>query len=135
MNKKKKIWLGIILTLCLIGIIALIGIGGKIYMDKKYEAQQQAAIEVVKENENLIKDNVHHDDKYKRVNSITIDYDTVKINPMGGIMVDGYVNDNKKLIFYAMLEVREKTGKLGSTGISTSPDYQKAIEKGDENDK
>lgn len=124
MNKKIKIWMGIIVT------IILIGTGGKIYIDKKAAKEHAILVEIVKEHENLVKQDLHRDDKYHRIKSITVDYNTIELNPMNGIQFRGIVNNNKKLYFVAMI-YEEDSGKFESAGTDLSGDLDYLLEKKD----
>ncbi|WP_034703207.1 DUF1310 family protein, partial [Enterococcus moraviensis] len=83
-------------------------IGGKIYMDKK--SFNDEMVKVVKSNEakkvyeRTIKNN---DPKAFTtdgvIQSYEVDYDTVKHNPMGGIMFNLIINDNKDYYIHVTL--------------------------------
>ncbi|UQS84266.1 DUF1310 family protein [Bombilactobacillus thymidiniphilus] len=92
--KRYKWWLiisGIILLM--IGLI----IGG-IHLEEQRQAEfKQEMIKQVREHVSTIEDSIRSYDKYNRINKITIDYDSVKHNPMGGINVRAYINDDKTL--------------------------------------
>jgi hypothetical protein len=89
MSKKK--WLVILPVLLL---ILLIGVGGKIVMDKKNEAEklQEDMIEIVKSEEakNVFEEGLKNLDPNALtskgvIQSYEIDYDSIEHNPMGGI--------------------------------------------------
>lgn len=53
----------------------------------------------VKKHYKVIENDLRESDKNNFIKSITIDYGTIDHNPMGGIDVGGYVNENKSLKF------------------------------------
>lgn len=75
--------------------------------DKKL---QDDMVKVVKENKHLIEEDLRSDDKFNKIKNITIDYDSVKHNPMGGIMVEGYVENDKNLKFTAGFNKNSQEG-------------------------
>ncbi|WEV56436.1 DUF1310 family protein [Ligilactobacillus acidipiscis] len=102
MKKKTKVILwSIALAVVLIG--GLIG-GGKYYMDRREEQQQEEMVAYVKKYHEVIEDDLKQSDKNNFIKSITIDYSSVKRNPMGGIDVNGYVNGDKKLVFHSGID-------------------------------
>ena len=99
--KKKKWWL-----IPLIGILILLGIGGKLVIDKQNKAEklQKEMIEVVKSEEakQVVEEGLKNLDSKALtpegvIQSYEIDYDSIEHNPMGGINVTVYVNNNKSL--------------------------------------
>ncbi|MHC5216617.1 DUF1310 family protein [Enterococcus sp. LJL128] len=109
----------------LIGLVSLIiiGLGVKWYMDEKQF--QDEMIKVVKENKSLVEASLDRRDKLSKINTVEFDYSTVKHNPMGGIMVKGYINNDEDLSFSAGFRkyVQAETEEYGdvelvSMGIS-----------------
>ncbi|MQS53365.1 DUF1310 family protein [Companilactobacillus mishanensis] len=95
MSKKRKITLLTVLAIILVIVIG--GIGMKMRLDA---TEKEKMVTVVKANKHLIYDDFLSDiDKYHKINSVQVDYSTVKANPMGGIDVKGYVNKNTSLSF------------------------------------
>lgn len=60
--------------------------------------------------------------------------DSFEHNPMGGIMVSIYVNDNKDYIFSFTLNKNFNTKKLTSEGGVNDPTIMKKVEERDKND-
>ncbi|MGC6770072.1 DUF1310 family protein [Enterococcus sp. LJL51] len=83
----------------LIGLVSLIiiGLGVKWYMDEKQF--QDEMTKVVEENKFLVDEWLKQNDSLCKIKTVEIDYSTVKHNPMGGIMVQGYVNNDEELAF------------------------------------
>ncbi|KRM51742.1 DUF1310 family protein [Ligilactobacillus araffinosus] len=59
--------------------------------DKEY------MIKVAKDHQKEMDEEVRHGDKNHHIKTITYQWNTVKHNPMGGFMLDGYVNGDKTL--------------------------------------
>ncbi|WP_086313786.1 hypothetical protein A5821_001324 [Enterococcus sp. 7F3_DIV0205] len=120
MKKKHKMLL--VITIILIIILA---IGGKTYLDEKsFNDEMMKAVksnEAKKVYERTIKNN---DPKAFTtagvIQSYEVDYDTVKHNPMGGIMVDLIVNGNKNLIIDVILDKNNEGILKSSTGGTSS---------------
>lgn len=62
------------------------------------------------------------------IHNYKIDYDSVKHNPMGGINVTVYVNGDRKLYIFFILDKDEK-GKLEGDGGGFSAKLYKLLEK------
>ncbi|WEV56440.1 DUF1310 family protein [Ligilactobacillus acidipiscis] len=127
MKKKTKVILwSIVLAVILIGGMIE---GGKYYMDRKEEQQHEEMVAYVKKYRGVIEDDLKRSDKNNFIKSITIDYDKVQHNPMEGIDVEGYVNDNKTLDFDGGIdkETIEGKEKVVSTGIGISPKLDKYL--------
>lgn len=95
MNKKMLLIVGILLVVCL-------GIGGKMYMDKK--KLQEDMVKIVKSNEakEVFEQGLTNIDPKAFtpegvIQSYEIDYPSIKRNPMGGINVTLYVNNDTSL--------------------------------------
>ncbi|MBC1373656.1 DUF1310 family protein [Listeria booriae] len=71
----------------------------------KYKMDQQKLqddmVKVVKANEHLVEDDLKQDDKYDRIKSVSIEYNSIMKSPMGGLLFQGYVNDDPSLTFNA----------------------------------
>ncbi|BDR59441.1 hypothetical protein XA3_18820 [Xylocopilactobacillus apicola] len=90
--------------------------------DRKF---QEEMVKEVKKNEKRIERFVRSSDENKVVKTITIDYDSIEHNPMGGVMVDGYVNGDKELSFGVIISnnyVGDKREYNISGGISSKLD-------------
>lgn len=114
MKKKTKIWLGIIL------VIILVGVSGIMYLDKKEAKEHAILVQIVKENRNVVIDDIKTYDKYQKIKKVTFEYDTVELNPANGIMVKAYVNDQKKLKFNDQLYTDSDDGIYKSAGVGIS---------------
>ncbi len=98
--KKKKWWL-----VSLIGILILLGIGGKLVIDK--EKLQKEMIEVVKSEEakQVVEEGLKNLDPKALtpegvIQSYEIDYDSIEHNPMGGINVTILANRKENLYVF-----------------------------------
>ena len=131
--KKKKRWL-----IPLIGLLVLLGIGGKLVIDKQNKAEklQKEMIEVVKSEEakQVFEEGLKNLDPKALtpegvIQSYEIDYDSIEHNPMGGINVTLFIN--KKNSQDIEFNVIKKEGKLLLEGVDLSGDLSKRIkEKG-----
>ena len=131
--KKKKRWL-----IPLIGLLVLLGIGGKLVIDKQNKAEklQKEMIEVVKSEEakQVFEEGLKNLDPKALtpegvIQSYEIDYDSIEHNPMGGINVTLFIN--KKNSQDIEFNVIKKEGKLLLEGADLSGDLSKRIkEKG-----
>lgn len=119
MNFKKIVYI-------LLGLLIAVGIlVGGYKLQEKREYDQMVEIVESKEVKNLIEDDLKFFDKNAlsnkgRVKEYSIDKKSIKKNPMGGIMVNIYINNNKKYKLSYTL-VHELTGKgidIGGRGIS-----------------
>lgn len=71
------------------------------------EAMHAEMMRIVKKHQDVIFDwirNAEKDDYHRDVQTITIQYNKLDHNPMGGIDVYGYVNHNKKQTFCVTLD-------------------------------
>lgn len=93
MRNKFKVLLCILLP-----ILAILLIGGVIVENQK-EEQHNEMIRIAKEHEADMNKEVRYGDKDHHIKTITYEWNTVEKNPMGGFMLDGYVNNDKKLGF------------------------------------
>ncbi|EOT73976.1 hypothetical protein I586_00972 [Enterococcus moraviensis ATCC BAA-383] len=126
MEKKHKVFL--VITIILLIIVA---IGGKIYMDKK--SFNDEMVKVVKSNEakKVYEETIKNNDPKAFtvggiIQSYEIDYDTIKHNPMGGIMLNLIINDNKNLYIHVILE-KESDGSLGNSSGGTSSELDNML--------
>ncbi|EGP4780290.1 DUF1310 family protein [Enterococcus faecium] len=99
--KKKNWWL-----IPLIGLLVLLGIGGKLVINQQKETEklQEEMIEIVKSEEakQVVEEGLKNLDPKALtpegvIQSYEIDYNSIVHNPMGGINVTVYVNNNKSL--------------------------------------
>ena len=68
------------------------------------------------------------------IRNYAINYESIASNPMGGIMVSIYVNDNKDYIFSFTLNKNFNTKKLTSEGGVNDPTIMKKVEEREKND-
>ena len=131
--KKKKWWL-----VPLIGILILLGIGGKLVIDKQKETEklQEEMVKIVKSEEakQVVEEGLKNLDPKALtpegvIQSYEIDYDSIEHNPMGGINVTLFIN--KKNSQDIEFNVIKKEGNLLLEGVDLSGDLSKRIkEKG-----
>ena len=107
MKKKTKIIL--IVTGVIVVLIAIVGVSnvGKV----KPMSEKEYMIKVAKEHQKEMDEQVRYGDKGHHIKTITYEWDTVKHNPMGGFMLDGYVNDDKSLNFQVCFD-KNDDGKI-----------------------
>ncbi|MGC6770040.1 DUF1310 family protein [Enterococcus sp. LJL51] len=115
-------------------LVIIVGIGVKVYMDEKKFNDEM--MKVVRENKSLVEEEIKKDDSFRKIETIDIDYSTVKHNPMGGIMFEGFVNGNEKLSFSAGFRkyIRaedEEYSDLESTGVDFSKELDDYLTSGD----
>lgn len=104
MKKKTKIIL--IITGIVIVLISIIS-GTKIkeaHADMEPMSEQEYMIKVAKEHQKEMDEEVRYGDKEHHIKSITYEWNSVKQNPMGGFMINGYVNGDKKLFVRLMID-------------------------------
>ncbi|WP_165005931.1 MULTISPECIES: DUF1310 family protein [unclassified Enterococcus] len=120
--KKKKWWL-----IPLIGVLILLGIGGKLVIDKQNKAEKlhEEMVKVVKSEEAKQEFQEVCKNLDSRafmsgglIQTYKIDYTTVRHNPMGGINVVLIINNNGELTIEYTLN--KNNGKLEAGGISYS---------------
>ena len=68
------------------------------------------------------------------IKNYAINYESIASNPMGGIMVSIYVNDNKDYIFSFTLNKNFNTKKLTSEGGVNDPTIMKKVEEREKNE-
>ncbi|WP_244056633.1 DUF1310 family protein [Ligilactobacillus pabuli] len=115
-RKTKIVLLSVVITIAL--IVSLIG-GGKYYMNQRAEHQHEEMVAYVKQYQRVIENDLRESDKNHFIKSITINYNTIKHNPMGGIDVTGYVNGDKKLVFHSGIDkyIIENKEKIETDGV------------------
>ncbi len=117
---KKILTIGITIIVILVAVI-----GGKVYMDQKKLNEEMVKVVKSEEAKKVFEEGLKNIDpkaltKEGVIKSYEINYDSIKHNPMGGIMVDLYINDDKELYVNVTMEKDNVTGKLdeGGGGIS-----------------
>ncbi|MBL3717207.1 DUF1310 family protein [Lactococcus muris] len=121
MKKNALMSMGILLAAIL---LIILGIGGKLYMDKKQFHNEM--IRVVKSNQakNVLDKGLKNLDSKALtpegvIKSYEIDYKSIEHNPMGGINGKLYINNNKNLYVTFILGI-DSEGKLDENqGISS----------------
>lgn len=127
MNTTKKIVIGIVIVLAILGLV--MG-GGKImkqfeYNEMKKVVYSEEAHEVYKKDLLYIDKNAFSDKGIIKTYNIS----SFERNPMGGIIVYLYVNGNKNYHVSVFLEKFSETGKLMSGGGSWSPELEKLVKE------
>ncbi|WP_165007079.1 MULTISPECIES: DUF1310 family protein [unclassified Enterococcus] len=129
--KKKKWWL-----IPLIGVLILLGIGGKLVIDKQNKAEklQEEMIKVVKSEEakQVFEEGLKNLDPKALtpegvIRTYEIDYDSIENNPMSGINVTILANSKENLYVFFTLKKNE-SGKLEDGGGGNSSDLEKLLE-------
>lgn len=121
MNKLsgKQFFVGVILVLGLV----IIGIGGKIYMDNKRLKEEMIQVVNSEEAKKEIEAGLKNLDSKAltpegKIKSYKIDYESIEHNPMGGIMFDIIINNDKALV--ADFDLNKYSEKLEVGGIGLS---------------
>jgi hypothetical protein len=132
MKKKRKISL-------IIGIILLIilAVGGKIYLDKKSFNDEMLEIVNSKEAKVVYDRTIKNRDPEAFtstgvIQSYKIDYESIEHNPMGGIMLDLIINNDKSLTIDVILEKDNNTQKLRNGAGGASAELSQLLENGSE---
>ena len=89
-------------------------------LHQHYEEQHQEMVAFVKENRHLL------DDYFSKADTVTIEYDKLKLNPMGGVDVQGYLNNDPKLDFWLNLNEDFDRPSVGS--VTCAPEAEKYID-------
>ncbi|GMG80650.1 DUF1433 domain-containing protein [Bacillus safensis] len=104
--------------------------GGRNIVEEREKSDQEKAEELAEEMKPKIEEHLHKRDIHHFIKTITFEKD-VTINPMGDIIIDGYVNNEpEKYGFSASLQYRAK--KIGS--MSYDPDLSDRFENWDDFD-
>ena len=127
MKKGMKIIIGVLLV---IGI----GIGGFAYMQHK-EHEKMVAIATSEEAKKVYEEYLKKlDDEaltdQGKIRKYEIDENDLEYNPMGGIMVRLYINDNPKIDVQIGI-VRNQNNELEVFGATSSPEFGELLEGGD----
>jgi hypothetical protein len=127
MKKGLKIIIGVLLV---IGI----GIGGFAYMQHK-EHEKMVAIATSEEAKKVYEEYLKKlDDEaltdQGKIRKYEIDENDLEYNPMGGIMVRLYINDNPKIDVQIGI-VRNQNNELEVFGVTSSPEFGELLEGGD----
>ena len=107
-----------VVLLILLPLLLAGGITLGVHMHQQQQHQEMVAF--VKENETIVFEYFH------KAKSVTLNYDTVQLNPMGGVDFSGYLDDDPKLKFYTNLDYFRGTVKLGA--VSLEPGMEKYID-------
>ncbi|MGK0550495.1 DUF1310 family protein [Enterococcus faecalis] len=106
-------------------LIILLGMGGKIIMNKKNEAKklQEEMMEVVKSDEakKVLEEGLKNLDPKALtsegiIQTYKLDYESIKHNPMGGIKVTLYVNEDSELYVMTTLNKYDTENIEGGGG-------------------
>ncbi len=117
MKKKTKIIL--IVVGAFFALIAIVGVFnvGKV----KPMSEKEYMIKFAKEHQKKMDEQLRHGDKDHHIKTIIYEWDTVKHNPMGGIMIKGYVNHNKDLDFELIFE-KNSDGEITCRLMESAPE-------------
>ena len=125
----KKVLL--ILGAVLLGIVLVIG-GCKV----QEKSQKEQMLEIVKSEEvkKIIEETLKNEDSKALTNegvikSYQIDEKSIKHNPMGGIMFNIIINNDKELYGMCGLQKDSQTQKIRGTGMDLSVKLSKLIER------
>lgn len=122
--KKIPVWGWAILILVVIGGV----IGGTIYMQEQKNEQMQNEIMKVansKEVEDIILSELSENDPHHKIKKLKILDETVHRSPMGGILFEGFVNDDESLKFNA--GVNKEGNKYVGTNIAPKANLYKFL--------
>ena len=130
MNKRKN-RRRLIFSLLVVGI--LIWIGSKV---KDHLEFQQEMVRIVhsKEVEKIVIENLKQKDPFAftekgKIQSFKIDDETIEHNPMGGIMFDVTINEDKDIIGSVGLWKTSSDGPIESVGMDASDGLQKLMKE------
>lgn len=127
MNKKMLLIVGILLIVCL-------GIGGKMYMDKKRLQEEMLQVVTSDDADTVYKRTIKNIDPdaftdQGIIQSYKVDYDSIQANPMGGIMVNLIINGNPDLLINNILEKNYDTNELRNGWGDESKELTKLLKK------
>ncbi|WP_088271804.1 DUF1310 family protein, partial [Enterococcus wangshanyuanii] len=121
-----------------IAVLAILAVGGKIYMDNK--SFNDEMVDIVHTHKSIVEKELRSEDPSNRIKKIEIDDSTIKHNPMGGIMFEGFVNGQRELSFstgfrkYNMSDNGEYSD-IESTGIDITAELSDYLSGGSSGDK
>ena len=128
-----------IVGIVLVSLLVIIGlsIGGYKVM-KKVEHDEMVRIVESEEAKQIFRNRLKRIDPKAFepdgvIKNYAINYESIASNPMGGIMVSIYVNDNKDYIFSFTLNKNFNTKKLTSEGGVNDPTIMKKVEEREKN--
>ena len=109
-------------------IVVIIILGGKLYMDNKLLQKEMVTVVKSDEAKIIFEKSLRNLDPNAltpkgEIQSYEVDYDSIKHNPMGGINVTLYVNNDKKLEINFTLD--KVNGSLRNSGISYTNELDK----------
>lgn len=127
MNIMKKIIIGIV---CILVIVGLVMSGEKIMQQLEYNEMKKVvysdeAHQVYKKDLLYIDKNAFSEKGIIKTYSIS----SFERNPMGGIIVYLYVNEDENYHVSVFLEKFSETGRLMSSGGSWSPELEKLVKE------
>ncbi|MCA0164120.1 uncharacterized protein DUF1433 [Bacillus altitudinis] len=96
--------------------------GGKNIVEEREKSDQEIAEDFAEKMKPKVEEHLHKRDIHKFIKTITFEKD-VTINPMGDIIIDGYINNEpEKYGFSASLQYRAK--KIGSMSYDPELSYR-----------
>ncbi len=129
----KKGW--IIFTTIVVIIIAVVAIvGGKMYMDNKKLDEDMNEVVHSKEAKEVFENGLKNLDENALTNqgvikTYKIDDGSIEKNPMGGINVTLFINNEKSLYVYFILD-KNSEGELKDSGGGNSASLEKLLQEG-----
>lgn len=117
----------------IIGIVVVIvaviitGFGVKHKMDQ--QKLQNDMEQIVKANKRLVEEDLKQDDAYGKIKSVSIDYSSITESPMGGILFQGFVNDDPSLTFNAGLQKYQE--KIETSNVAPKKNLDEFLQKGE----
>ncbi|OTN88449.1 hypothetical protein A5819_000930 [Enterococcus sp. 7E2_DIV0204] len=107
-------------------LIIILGIGGKVYMDnKRFKDEMLNVVNSGQAKQVYEKTLKNADSKALTsdgiIKSYKVDYDSVKHNPMGGIMLKLIINDDNQLYIRVTLDQKENGRLTNSSGGGSMP--------------
>ena len=83
------------------------------------EHEKAEMIKIAKAHQKEMDEEVRYGDKNHHIKTITYEWDKIQKNPMGGFIVYGYVNDDKKLNIAIIVD--KVNGKIECRLASSAP--------------
>lgn len=128
--KKRKLFFYLFIALSII-------LGGKLYMDNKLLQKEMVTVVKSDEAKKIFEEGLRNLDPNALtpegvIQSYKIDYDSIKHNPMGGIDVTLYVNNDEELYVYSSLNKWDNDLTGGGGGYSSKLDTKLKEKYGNE---
>ncbi|KAB1971296.1 MULTISPECIES: DUF1310 family protein [Lacticaseibacillus] len=128
MSRRKQIII-IICSVLLVVCAVPVGIGGYFYLEN--QRMKTEMVKIVKDHHQLLLDYMQNkeNDPYHRVKTLTIEYGKTEHSPMGGIIIYGYVNGNRKYDVSFIIDKDDIGGveKIRVSSSTTSMDLERML--------